>query len=133
MDQVTAAPGNRDSRPPVVESALQPGAAAKPIRATARQRAIITPLPWKTTDPSVTTYPTNHPYVRRYWTATIGPGAVADLPRCALECRGHGTRFDRWLQRQSANVCGYAFPGAVEAVDSVDVNTSGPSNRTSLP
>jgi len=93
MDQVTAAPGNHDSRPPVVESAPQPGAAAKPIRATARQRAIITPLPWETTNPAIVTYPTNHPYVRRYWTATIGPGAVADLLRLATAAkRGRSLR-----------------------------------------
>jgi hypothetical protein len=79
MDQTTAAPGTHDTRPPVVVSAPHPGAAASLVRTTARQRAIITPIPWETTDPTITTYPTNHPYVRRYWTATIGPGAVADL------------------------------------------------------
>ena len=83
MEKITAAPGNHDSRPPVVEPAPLPGAAAKPIRATARQRAIITPIPWETTNPAVATYPSNHRYVRRYWTATIGPGAVADLLRHA--------------------------------------------------
>jgi hypothetical protein len=93
MDQVTAAPGNHDSRPPVVESAPQPGAAAKPIRATARQRAIITPLPWEFTNDDIVTYPTDHPYVRRYWTATIGPGAVADLLRLATAAqRGRSLR-----------------------------------------
>ena len=93
MDQISAAPGNHDSRPPVVGSAPQPGAAAKTIRATARQRAIITPLPWQPTDPDMTTYPLNHPYVRRYWTATIGPGAVADLLRLATAAqRGRSLR-----------------------------------------
>ena len=93
MDQVTAAPGNHDSRPPVVESAPQPGAAAKSVRATARQRAVITPLRWETSNTSITTYPTDHPYVRRYWTATIGPGAVADLLRLATAAqRGRSLR-----------------------------------------
>ena len=93
MKQVTAAPGNHDSRPPVVESAPHPGAAAKPIRATARQRAIITPLPWETTKEDIVTYATHHPYVRRYWTATIGPGAVADLLRLATAAqRGRSLR-----------------------------------------
>ena len=87
MEQITAAPGNHDSRPPVVESAPLPGAAAKPVRATARQRAIITPLPWETTNSDIITYPLDHPYIRRYWTATIGPGAVADLLRYANYCR----------------------------------------------
>ena len=26
-------------------------------------------------------FPANHPYVRRFWTAAVGPGAVADLLR----------------------------------------------------
>ena len=29
-------------------------------------------------------FSTDHPYVRRYWTAAIGPGAVADLMRLAV-------------------------------------------------
>jgi len=50
-------------------------------------------MPWETTDPTITTYPTNHPYVRRYWTATIGPGAVADLLRLATAAtRGRSLR-----------------------------------------
>ena len=93
MDRTTAAPKTHDSRPPVVVSAPQSGAAAGLIRPTARQRAIITPLPWETTDPNITTYPLNHPYVRRYWTATIGPGAVADLLRLATAAqRGRSLR-----------------------------------------
>jgi hypothetical protein len=28
-------------------------------------------------------YPASHPYVRRYWTPGLGPGAVADLLRLA--------------------------------------------------
>ena len=93
MDQVTAAPGNHDSRPPVVESAPPPGAAAKHARVTARQRAIITPIPWETSNPDIVTYATDHPYVRRYWTATIGPGAVADLLRLATAAqRGRSLR-----------------------------------------
>jgi hypothetical protein len=87
MDQVTAAPGNHDNRPPVVGSAPHSGAAAKPIRATAKQRAIITPIQWETTNPDITTYPPKHPYIRKYWTATIGPGAVADLLRLATAAR----------------------------------------------
>ncbi len=91
MDKVTAAPGNHDNRPPVVESAPPPGAAASPVRRTARQRAIITPLPWEST--GMVTYPPDHPYVRRYWTATIGPGAVADLRRLATAAqRGRSLR-----------------------------------------
>jgi hypothetical protein len=93
MDQVTAALGDHDHRPPVVESAPPPGAAANLLRRTARQRAIITPLPWETSGAGLTTYPPDHPYVRRYWTATIGPGAVADLLRLATAAqRGRSLR-----------------------------------------
>jgi len=93
MDQTTAASGTHDSRPPVVVSAPHPGAAASLVRTTARQRAIITPLRWHSTDPNIVTYPANHPYVRRYWTATIGPGAVADLLRLATAAqRGRSLR-----------------------------------------
>ena len=93
MDQIAAEPDTHDTRPPVVESAPHSGTAASLVRPTARQRAIITPLRWETTDPTVITYPTNHPYVRRYWTATIGPGAVADLLRLATAAqRGRSLR-----------------------------------------
>ena len=94
MEQITAAPETHDSRPPVVvESAPNSGAAASPLRATARQRAIIKPLPWVSTDPKLVTYPTDHPYVRLYWTATIGPGAVADMMRLATAAkRGRSLR-----------------------------------------
>ncbi|MCP4307109.1 MAG: hypothetical protein GY926_08440 [bacterium] len=94
MDQITAAPETHDSRPPVVvESAPNSGAAAKPLRTTATQRAIIRPLPWESTNPELTTYPTNHPYIRLYWTATIGPGAVADMMRLATAAtRGRSLR-----------------------------------------
>jgi hypothetical protein len=93
MEQATAAPGNHDKRPPVVESAPPPGVAAVPLRRTAAERAIVTPLPWPATDPDLPTYPVTHPYIRRYWTATIGPGAVADLLRLATAAqRGRSLR-----------------------------------------
>ena len=93
MNKVTAALGDHDHRPPVVESAPPPGAAASPLRRTAWQRAVITPLPSETNNLRIPTYPTNHPYVRRYWTATIGPGAVADLLRLATAAqRGRSLR-----------------------------------------
>ena len=94
MDQITAAPETHDTCPPVVvESAPNSGAAASPVRPTAKQRAIIKPLPWVSTDPKLITYATEHPYVRLYWTATIGPGAVADMMRLATAAkRGRSLR-----------------------------------------
>ncbi|MDX2466377.1 MAG: hypothetical protein QNL12_03615 [Acidimicrobiia bacterium] len=90
----TAAPETHDIRPPVVVvSAPNSGAAAGPVRVTATQRAIIRPLPWETTNAQFITYPTDHPYVRLYWTATIGPGAVADMMRLATAAkRGRSLR-----------------------------------------
>lgn len=32
-------------------------------------------------------FPVTHPYVRRFWTAVLGPGAVADLLRLAAAAR----------------------------------------------
>lgn len=39
-------------------------------------------------------FPIQHPYVRRFWTAAIGPGAVADLMRLAVAAqRGRSLRL----------------------------------------
>ncbi len=95
MEQVTAAPGNTTTTQPssVVGSAPHSGAAANPLRATARQRAIIKPIPWDWTDDEPDAISPTHPYVRLYWTATIGPGAVADLLRLATAAtRGRSLR-----------------------------------------
>ena len=93
MDKVTAAPENHDSQSSVVESAPRSGAAASHLRPTARQRAVIRPLPWNWPDDDSPTYSPTHPYVRLYWTATIGSGAVADLLRLATAAtRGRSLR-----------------------------------------
>jgi hypothetical protein len=42
---------------------------------------MIEPEVW---DDRRTGFPTHHPYVRRFWTAAIGSGAVADLLRLAV-------------------------------------------------
>lgn len=94
MDQNTTAPGDTTTTPSsVVEPAPPPGAVAGPLRPTARQRAIIRPIPWDWDTTDEVSYPTTHPYVRLYWTATIGPGAVADLLRLATAAiRGRSLR-----------------------------------------
>jgi hypothetical protein len=43
-------------------------------------RGTVTPQVWPDTTDG---YPPDHPYVRRYWTALLGPGAVAELLRLA--------------------------------------------------
>ncbi len=96
MDQVTAAPEQTTTPIPssVVGSAPRSGAAASHLRPTARQRAIITPIPWDwAEEDEAERYTPTHPYVRLYWTATIGPGAVADLLRLATAAtRGRSLR-----------------------------------------
>jgi len=93
--QVTAAseaiPG-LDVRPPTAVSDPAPpsGAVASlpyvPLRPTVAERPTIRPTPWHDaiTDLGFTT---DHPYVRRFWTSVIGPGAVADLMRLAVAAR----------------------------------------------
>jgi hypothetical protein len=43
-------------------------------------RRIVHPRLWPASHDG---YPLHHPYVRRYWTAVLGPGAVAELLRLA--------------------------------------------------
>lgn len=81
-----AAPGfvRRDARPPIETGvAPVPGAASVP-RPTAVPRPWIEPLlgidPGDGHDPA-------DPAVRRFWTAIIGPGAVADLLRLIAAAR----------------------------------------------
>lgn len=73
-------------RPPTAslrEHAPPPGVADPPERPTAAVRPLVNPAPWQ--GPGVREgFATSHPYVRRYWTAAIGPGAVADLMRLAV-------------------------------------------------
>jgi len=94
MDQNTTVPGETTTMPSsVVEPAPPPGAVAGPIRPTARQRSIIRPIPWDWDAQEDISYSATHPYVRLYWTATIGPGAVADLLRLATAAtRGRSLR-----------------------------------------
>lgn len=93
MDQVTAAPEDHDNPSSVVEPAPPSGAAASHLRPTARQRTVIKPIPWDWADNDDTSFSPTHPYVRLYWTATIGPGAVADLLRLATAAtRGRSLR-----------------------------------------
>lgn len=52
---------------------------ASSTRATVNVRPLIKPEMWP--DESAIGYSPDDPYVRRYWSAAIGPGAVADLLR----------------------------------------------------
>lgn len=57
------------------------------LRPTARVRPTVSPIEW----PTDAGFLPEHPYVRRYWTATVGPGAVAELLRCAIAARRGGS------------------------------------------
>ena len=80
-----AAPGTvrLDERPPVAtDIAPLPGAAA---RISAQSRYRVTPRLWPF--PLVDGVDPTHPYVRAYWTAVVGAGAVADLLRIIAAAR----------------------------------------------
>jgi hypothetical protein len=62
-----------------MDAAPSPGAAAH-LRRTAVARRLVHPKVWEDAGDG---YPIDHPYVRRFWSALIGPGAVADLLRLA--------------------------------------------------
>jgi hypothetical protein len=81
--RVSAAPESPpDDRPPI--GAVPPSGAAEPyvrLRPTVHDRPLVQPSVWA--EHADTGFPVVHPYVRRYWTPILGPGAVADLLRLA--------------------------------------------------
>ncbi len=100
-----------DARPPITAEIAPPSGAAErprpqssaaerprrpsPPSPAVRQRPWVAPHLWH--DPLAELgYPPTHPYVRRYWTAAIGPGAVADLLRLAVAA-GRGRALPRPL------------------------------------
>jgi len=93
--QISAASGDirRDVRPPIAsDSAPRPGAAEgrRRLRRTVWPRAVVSPAVWEAEGPG---HPVTSPYVRTFWTAVIGPGAVADLLRLATAAaRGRSLR-----------------------------------------
>ena len=67
------------------------------LRRTVWPRAVVTPRPWNTDEPG---YPAASRYVRTFWTAALGPGAVADLLRLATAAaRGRSLRRPLGLSR----------------------------------
>ena len=69
-----------------MESAPPSGAAGAlpylPLRRTAQPRPLVSPQPLPTIG-----YPLTHNAARRWWSAILGPGAVADLLRLATAAR----------------------------------------------
>ena len=82
-----AAPGTvrLDDRPPVAaDIAPSPGAVC---RIPAQQRYQISPRLLPAAPRKGLELDPSHPYVRTYWTAAVGPGAVADLLRLIAAAR----------------------------------------------
>lgn len=97
----TAAPGtiHLDARPPVpMEAAPVPGAAEVKARATVVPRPFISPRLEQTNGHPA--HDPDDPAVRRYWSALVGPGAVADLLRLTVAAR-RGRRLRRPLHLAS--------------------------------
>ena len=77
----------QDDRPPIkMDAAPAPDvtAALQHVRPTARPRPWVTPLPLRDDAPG---HAPDDPAVRRYWTAVVGPSAVADLLRITAAAR----------------------------------------------
>ena len=105
--------GGGDVRPPI-ESAGVP-------RPTVRRRRTVRAVVWE--DERVGDLPlsfsAHDPYVRRFWTAVIGPGAVADLLRL-MAAASHGRTLVRPIHlsdlARAGLASGYGDVVAVRAV-----------------
>jgi len=87
----TGAPASGQNRPPI-DSAVGPAGA--PVRPTARVRPIV-PVRHIPTEEGLAA---SDPYVRRFWVAALGPGAVAELLRLVSAAgKGEEVRLPRHL------------------------------------
>lgn len=89
----TAASGDTNARPPVEQekAASAPGAVVRP---TARLRPLL-PVRVEQTEKGIAP---DDPYVRRYWVAAIGPGAVTELLRLIRAgANDESVLLPRWL------------------------------------
>jgi hypothetical protein len=84
----------RNARPPMSMDAAPASGTASVTRTTARPRSWVTPLLF---DRTATGHRPDDPAVRRYWTAVIGPSAVAELLRLIAAARD-GRRIRRPLR-----------------------------------
>jgi hypothetical protein len=75
----TPGQGFRQVRPPSQGTrAPSPGVSEPQLRTTASVRAVVSPVLGSAPSGG---YSPSHEYVRRFWIAVLGPGAVADLLR----------------------------------------------------
>ena len=79
------------ARPPV-KDAVSAGSAS--VRATARVRPFVPVELVKSDGP----FPVSHPYIRRFWVAALGSGAIAELLRLVRAAeKGEEVRLPRYL------------------------------------
>ena len=82
------------------------------MRRTVWPRPVISPRVWA---PSGSGYPVASPYVRTFWTAVLGPGAVADLLRLATAAsRGRSLRRPAGLSQLSVAGLARELDGQIE-------------------
>jgi len=79
------------ARPPVID-AVSTGSAS--VRATARVRPFVAVELVESDGP----FPASHPYIRRFWVAALGSGAIAELLRLVRAAeKGEEVRLPRYL------------------------------------
>jgi hypothetical protein len=79
------------ARPPVID-AVSTGSAS--VRATARVRPFVPVELVESEGP----FPASHPYIRRFWVAALGSGAIAELLRLVRAAeKGEEVRLPRYL------------------------------------
>lgn len=89
--QTEALSVNGVARPPV-KDAVSTGSAS--VRATARVRPYV-PVELVSSEGE---FPASHPYVRRFWVAALGSGAIAELLRLVRAAeKGEEVRLPRYL------------------------------------
>jgi len=67
-----------------MDAASSPGPTSS-LRPTVAVRPLVSPVMWPAE--AVFGYAPEDPYIRRYWTAVLGPGAVADLLRLMVAAK----------------------------------------------
>lgn len=109
------APVSGQSRPPNTPAAGQAGAALRP---TARVRPTVSVV----LTPGAGKFDPSDPYVRRFWVAALGPGAVAELLRLVRAARrGEEVRLPRHLPLLLRSGLTKIDNGAIVVVDSLPV------------
>jgi hypothetical protein len=106
---------NGVARPPA-KDAVSAGRAS--VRATARVRPFV-PVELVSTEGA---FPASHPYVRRFWVAALGSGAIAELLRLVRAAeKGEEVRLPRYLPQLLKADLVSVTSGAIRVGDRVPV------------